>query len=90
MKTVKDGLRNEVALLKHELASDRKAADDRLVKRLKLEKAPSFKEMHGEQYFFNKEVSCTMETSLSKTPPVVEKAKTQLEEVLKLVCEPHK
>ena len=92
LKTVKDGLRDEVALLKRELASDREVADDRLLKRLKMEKAPSFKKTHEKQYFFNEEVSTKMEaaaSSLSQTPPAVEKAKTQLEG-LKFVCERQK
>ena len=80
--------------MKHELASDREVADDRLLKRLKMEKAPSFKKKtHEKQYFFNEEVSSKMEaaaSSLSQTPPAVEKAKTQLEEGLKFVCERQK
>ena len=40
LKTVKEGVRDEVASLKRELASDREAADERLIKKLKLEKPP--------------------------------------------------
>ena len=43
LKAVKDGMRNEVASLKRELADAREAADERLLKKLKLEKAPSFR-----------------------------------------------
>ena len=35
-------MRDEVASLKQELAGDRKAADEHLLKKLKLEKTPSF------------------------------------------------
>ena len=94
LKAVKDGMRDEVASLKRELADDREAADERLLKKLKLEKAPSFKKKtHEKQYHFNEEVSSKMEAaaaSLTETPPAVEKAKTQLEEGLKLVCERQK
>ena len=83
-----------MASLKRELASDREVADDRLLKRLKMEKAPSFKKKtHEKQYFFNEEVSSKMEaaaSSLSQTPPAIEKAKTQLEKGLKFVCEQQK
>ena len=88
LKTVKEGMRDEVASLKRELVSDREAADERLLKKLKLEKAPSFKKKtHEKQYLFNEEVSSKLKAataSLSETPPAVEKAKTQLEEGLKL------
>ena len=91
---VKDGIRDEVASLKRELANDREAADERLLKKLKLEMAPSFKKKrHKKQYHFNEEVSSKMEAaaaSLSETPPTMEKAKMQLEEGLKLVCERQK
>ena len=83
-----------MASLKRELASDREAADERLIKKLKLEKPPSFKKKtHEKQYHFNEEVSSKLEAasaSLSEVPPAVEKAKTQLEEGLKLVCERQK
>ena len=47
LKTVKEGMRNEVALLKWEFASDREAANEHLLKKLKLEKVPlSKKKIH--------------------------------------------
>ena len=36
MQAVKEGMRDEISSLKRELASDREAADERLVKKLKL------------------------------------------------------
>ena len=92
LKAVKDGMHDEVASLKWKLAGDREVADEHLLKKLKLEKAASFKKKtHEKQYHFNEEVSSKMEAaaaaSLSETPPAVEKAKTQLKEGLKLVCE---
>jgi uncharacterized protein YeaO (DUF488 family) len=94
LKNVKDGMLDEVASLKRELAGDREAADECLLKKRKLEKAPSFKKkMHEKQYHFNEEVSLKLEAaaaSLSEIPPAMEKAKAQLEEGLKLVCERQK
>ena len=80
-----------MASLKCKLASDREAADERLIKKLKLEKSPSFKKkIHKKQYHFNKEVPSKLEAasaSLSEVPLAMEKVKTQLEEGLKLTCE---
>ena len=84
---VKDGMREELSSLKRELTSDRQAADDRLLKKLKLEKVPTFKKKaHEKQFVFNEEVSSKVEeatAALAETPPAVEKAKTLLEEIIK-------
>ena len=59
---VKDGMREELSSLKRELTSDRQAADDRLLKKLKLEKVPTFKKKaHEKQFVFNEEVSSKVE-----------------------------
>ena len=42
---VKDCLLVEMQSLKRELSQEREAADDRLVKRMRMEKGPSFKEI---------------------------------------------
>ena len=90
MRTVKDGMRDEMSKLKRELAGDREAADERLLKKMKLEKAPTFKKKaHEKQYLFNKEVASKLETAIAalvETPPAVEKAKSLLEGS-KIVCE---
>ena len=94
MQAVKEGMRDEISSLKRELASDREAADERLVKKLKLEKAPTFKKKtHEKQFLFNEEVAAKFEggtACLSEAPPAVEKAKTLLEEGMKLVRERQK
>ena len=91
---VKDGMREELSSLKRELTSDRQAADDRLLKELKLEKVPAFKKkVHEKQFVFNKEMSLKVEeatATLAETPPAVEKAKTLLEEGKKLLSERQK
>jgi len=91
---VKDGMREELSSLKRELTSDRQAADDRLLKKLKLEKVPTFKKKaHEKQFVFNEEVSSKVEeatAALAETPPAVEKAKTLLEEGKKLLSERQK
>ena len=94
VRAVKDGLHEEMNTFKRELSDDREAADDRLLKKMKLEKAPTFKKKtHEKQYHFNEEVSCKFEAAraaLLETPPAVEKAKTLLDEGTKLVCERQK
>ena len=54
------------------------------MKKLRLEKAPVFcKKGHEKQYIHNKEVRMKLSdawSALSEAPPVVEKAKTLLEE----------
>ena len=92
MQAVKERMQDEISSLKWELASDREAADERLVKKLKLKKAPTLKK-NGKQFLFNEEVAAKFEggmACLSETPPAVEKAKTLLEEGMKLVHERQK
>jgi len=91
---VKDGMREELSSLKRELTSDRQAADDCLLKKLKLEKVPTFKKKaHEKQFVFNEEVSSKVKeatAALAETPPAVEKAKTLLKEGKKLLSEGQK
>ena len=49
VRAVKDGLHEEVRTLKRELADEREATDDRLLKKMKLEKAPTFKKKTHEK-----------------------------------------
>ena len=88
VRAVKDGLHGEMDTLKWKLSDDWEAADDRLLKKMKLEKAPTFKKKtHEKKHHFNEEESCKFEAahgSLLETPPVVEKAKTLWMKVLNL------
>ena len=94
LRTAKDGMREEISALKRELSQDREAADERLLKKMKLEKAPTFrKKTHEKQFQFNKELACKMDAAsaaLKEASPALEKAKTLLDEGLKLVCERQK
>ena len=83
LTSVKDCLRDEMQSLKRELSQERETAEDRLVKRMRMEKGPSFKKKsHEKQFQFNSTVMDKMEATaaLQQTPPAVEKAKTSLEE----------
>ena len=94
MASMRQGIRDEISSMKHELATEREAADEKLVKRLKLEKAPVFKKKGNErQYRHNEEVRLKVSdaaSALSETPPAVEKAKTLLEEGEKLIVDRQK
>ena len=51
------GIQDQMQSMKRELVEDREAANERLVKRIRLEKAPSFKKKgHEKQFRFNEEV----------------------------------
>ncbi len=94
MSTIRQGLKEELTSMKRELAAEREAADEKLVKKLKLEKPPVFrKKGHEKQYLHNEEVRMKLSdarSAVSETPPAVEKAKTLLEEGEKLISERQK
>ena len=57
MATMHQGMKDELAVMKQELSVEREAADEKLVKKIKLEKAPTFrKKGHGKQFRHNEEV----------------------------------
>ena len=84
MTTIRQSLKEELSTLKRELSAEREAADEKLVKKLRLEKAPVFrKKGHKKQYIHNEEVRMKLSdtcSAFSEAPPAVEKAKTLLEE----------
>ncbi len=77
--------------LKQVLSDEQEAANQRLAKRLKLDKVPTFKKKANEkQFVFNEDVGGKLEeakAALEQTPPVVEKAKTVLAEGEKIIVE---
>ncbi len=84
----------KVSGLKRELSDEQEAANQRLAKKLKLDKKPTFrKKAHEKQFLFNEEVGGKLEeakAALGQTPPAVEKAKTVLAEGEKLIVERQK
>ena len=68
--------------------------NDKLLKRIKLDKAPVFcKKGNERQYRHNKEVKLKLteaRSALDETPPAVEKAKTAIEEGEKLISDRQK
>ena len=94
MASMRQSIRDEMVAMKRELSTEHKVADEKLVKRLKLEKVPVFKKKGNErQYRHNEEVRLKVSDAvsvLSETPPAVEKAKTLLEEGEKLILDRQK
>ena len=69
--------------MRRELKEERESADGRIVKKLRLEKKPTFKKLGNEKQFeFNEEVQDKLDSAdaaLAQRPPAVEKARTLLE-----------
>ena len=74
---------------KQELAEEQEAANERLTKRMKLDKALTFKKKsHEKQYCFNETVKDKIQearTALNQSTPALEKAKSALTESEKLI-----
>ena len=87
MATMKGIQRNMES--KRELSSEREAADDRLLKKMRLTKGIEFKRKGNEkQHVFNEEVKDKIESAtkaLCSTPPAVDRAKEALKEGEKLL-----
>ena len=83
LSQVLDCLRSEIQSLKRE----REAADERLVKRMKMEKRPTFKKKaHKKQFIFNDSNIDKFEdivTAAQQTPQAIEKVKTAVIEGIK-------
>ena len=81
MAAVKDCMRDEMQSLKRELVEEKEASEERIVKRARLEKGPTFKKKaHEKQFEFNQSVMDKLddaEAALQKAPAgsAVDKAK---------------
>ena len=76
----------KLSQMKRKLMEERESADNRLVKKMRLEKRPVFikKISHEKQYEFNEQVRDKVEsafTALELPTPAVEKARTLLKEL---------
>ena len=89
LQAVNDVFTVKMSELKRELVQEQEESNERLVKRLRLEKPPVFKKKtHEVQFRFNEDVRSKMSAAagaLSQAPPAVEKAQTLLEEGEKLI-----
>lgn len=87
--TAMKGIQNRMETMKRDLSAEHEAADDRLVKKMRLTKGVEFKCKGNEkQHTFNEEVRDKIESAtkaLSATPPAEEKAMESLKEGEKLI-----
>ena len=84
-----NAVQNQMKEMKRNLSEERDAADERLVKKMRLDKGVQFKRKANEkQHQFNELVQDSLEAaqkSLSSAPPAIEKAKEALKEGEKLL-----
>ena len=94
MATMRQGMKDELTVMKQELSAEREVADKKLMKKIKLEKGPSFRKKGQEKQFrHNEEVRLKLleaRSALDERPAAVEKAKQLLEEVKKFINERQK
>ena len=94
MSSMRQGIKDEMISMKREMSAEREAADDKLLKQIKLDKAPVFRKKGNERrYRHNEEVKLKLteaRSALDETPPAVEKAKTAIEEGEKLISDRQK
>lgn len=85
VRDVESKVDDKLSAMKREMES----ADDRLVKRMRLDTKPTFRKRgHEKQHQFNEQVRDKMDAAtaaLEQTPPAVEKARTLLKEGEKLI-----
>ena len=90
IKKVEDSVDSKLSAIKRDLTSERESADDRLVKKLRLDSKPSFRKKGNEkQFVFNEQVRDklvdSVASALDQDPPAVEKAKTLIKEGEKMI-----
>lgn len=94
IKRMEQNMEEKMVTMKRELTKEREEADEKLVKRMKLEKPPTFKKKsHEVQYRFNEDVASKLATvsgALKETPPAIEKAAAAVEEGEKLITDRNK
>jgi coproporphyrinogen III oxidase-like Fe-S oxidoreductase len=77
-----NSVQSQMAQMKRELSEDREAADERLIKKMRLNKGLQFKKKSNKkQHQFNETVQDKLESaqkSLNSTPPAIEKAREVL------------
>ena len=94
IKRLEDNMEEKMATMKRELVQEIEQADERLVKRMKLEKAPTFKrKSHEVQFRFKEEVAskfAAVKSAARETPPAVERVIGAAEEGEKVISERNK
>ena len=75
-------VQEQIHTMKREFSTEREAADERLAKKIRLDRGMVFKKTHEKQFCFNEDVreKISAANSLDSTPPAVERAKEALRE----------
>ena len=89
IKEVESSVDKKLSQLRRKLKDERESADERLIKKMQLEKRPTFRKIgNNKQYEFNEEVQDKLDfadAALAQQPPAVEKARSLLQEGQKLI-----
>lgn len=90
IKSVEANVDAKLSTVKRQLSEERETADERLVKKLRLDNKPTFRRKGNEkQFYFNEQLRdklvVSVNEALEQAPPAVEKAKTLLKEGEKLI-----
>ena len=85
IKGVESSVDEKLSQLRRKLKDERESANERLIKKMRLEKRPTFRKIGNEQqYEFNEEVQDKLDSAdaaLAQRPPAVEKARSLLQKV---------
>ena len=83
-------LKEEFSMIKRAVTEDRESAEERLVKKIRLDPQSSYKKKsHEKQIIFNSAVEDKLDlcaSALEESPPAVEKAKEMIREGKKLIA----
>ena len=94
IKQLERNMDDKMAAMKRELAQEREEGNDKLVKRMKLKKLPTFKtKCHEAQYRFNEDLASNfgaVKSAVEEAPPSIAKVIAAVEEGEKLIADRNK
>ena len=89
IRSVEANVDAKLSSMRKEMRDERETADERLVKKIRLDSKPTFKKRgHEKQFLFNEQVREQFEvidSALKQTPPAVEKARAAIQEGERLI-----
>ena len=89
IRGVEANVDSKLSDMRREMRDEREAADERLVKKIRLDSRPTFRKRgHEKQFMFNEQVREKFESvdsALQQTPPAIEKARAAIQEGEKLI-----
>ena len=89
IRSVEANVDSKLSDMRREMRDEREAADERLVKKIRLDSRPTFRKRgHEQQFLFNEQIRERFESvdaALKQTPPAIEKARAAVQEGEKLI-----